>query len=211
MAEQATLAAEKREVKGTSSAKKLRREGVVPAVVYGSKQRPYPIQVKENAFAEVFRTHSSANFLLNLEIAGANEKTKLAFVQEIQRNPLTGGFVHIDFRAVQEDEIITAVVPVVLEGDCVGVKAGGLLEHLLHSLEIHCHPGDLPEKIVHDVTEVGLAETVKVSQLKLPKGVTTKMDGDVLVGLVAKSRASISAAAAAPAVEKPKAKPAAKK
>ncbi len=206
MAEQATLSAEKREVNGTSASKKLRRQGVVPAVVYGSKQRPYPIQVKENAFAEVFRTHSSANFLLNLEIAGATEKTKLAFVQEIQRNPLTGGFVHIDFRAVLEDEIITAIVPVVLEGDCTGVKAGGLLEHLLHSLEIHCKPGDLPEKIVHDVSEVGLAETVKVSHLKLPKGVTTKMDGEVLVALVAKSRASVSAAAAAPA-EKAKPKP----
>ena len=192
MANQTTLAAQKREVNGTSASKRLRREGVVPAVVYGSQQRAYMIQVKENIFSDVFRKQSSENFLVNLEIEGADEKSKLAFVQDIQRNPLTGGFVHVDFRAVQDDEIISATVPVVLEGESEGVKEGGLLEHLLHSLEIQCKPADLPEGISHNVSDVGLGESVKVGELNFPEGVTTKMDDDVLVLLVAKSRAAVS-------------------
>ncbi len=195
MAEQATIPAVKRDEKGTSTSRRLRREGIVPAVVYGSKQRAYMIQVKEAVFAEVFRRQTSDNFLVNLQIEGANEKNKLAFVQDVQRDPLTGLFVHIDFRAVQDDEVIAATVPIVLIGESEGVKSGGLLEHLLHSLEIHCTPAHLPEIIEHDVTHLGVGESVKVGALKFPEGVTTKMDSEVLVALVAKSRATISAAA----------------
>lgn len=193
MAEQTTLAAEKREVNGTSASKRLRRDGIVPAVVYGSKQNAYTIQVKEDKFAKIYRQQSSENFLVNLEIDGAAEKSKLAFVQDVQRNPMTGGFIHVDFRAVLEDEIITANVPIILEGECEGVKGGGLLEQLLHSLDVQCKPRDLPESIVHDITGVDVGESVKVGELSFPNGVTSKMDSEVLVLLVAKSRASISA------------------
>ena len=195
MAEQATLPAEKRDLNGTSNSKRLRRKGIVPAVVYGSKQKAYTIQVSEATFSAVFRKQSSENFLVNLEIDGADEKSKLAFVQDIQRNPLTGGFVHVDFRAVQNDEIITASVPITLEGESEGVKAGGLLEQLLHSIEVQCKPADLPERINFDVTDIGLGESTKVGELTFPDGVITKMDSDVLVLLVAKSRASVSASA----------------
>jgi len=206
MAAKVTLKAEKRTDGGRASAKKLRKQGIVPAVVYGSKQANYMIQVNENRFAEVFRKQTSANFLVNLEIEGAKEKTKLAFVQDVQRNPLNGGFVHVDFRAVQEDEFVTATVPVMLEGECDGVKAGGLLEHLLHTLEVHCKPSDLPERIVYNISHVGVGESVKVGQLNLPSGVTTKMDKDVLVLLVAKSRALVSATAATTAAPEAKKK-----
>ena len=192
MAKQATLPAQKRDASGTSVSKRLRREGIVPAVVYGSKQRAYMIQVEEKLVSDVFRQQSSESFLVNLEIEGAEEKSKLAFVQDVQRNPLTGGFVHVDFRAVQDDEIVHATVPVTLTGDPEGVKAGGLLEHLLHSLEIHCQPADLPERIEHDVSELDIGESVKVGELNFPEGVSTKMDSDVLVALVAKSRAAVS-------------------
>ncbi|MEO0416311.1 MAG: 50S ribosomal protein L25 [Verrucomicrobiota bacterium] len=196
MAEQSTLQAEKRELKGSSSSRRLRREGKVPAVVYGSKQREYMIQVDSQEFFRVYRDQSSSNFLLNLEIDGAQEKTKLAFVQDIQRDPLSGGFIHIDFRAVQDDEIITASVPITLEGEPAGVKAGGLLEQMVKSLEIHCKPADLPERITHDISEVNVGEVVKISDLQFPEGVSAKLDGEVLVALINKSRASIAAAAA---------------
>ena len=95
MAEQATLPAEKREVNGTSASKRLRRGGIVPAVVYGSKQRAYMIQVKENIFAEIFRKQSSANFLVNLEIDGDDEKSKLAFVQDIHKTIIQNQQKHL--------------------------------------------------------------------------------------------------------------------
>lgn len=197
MATQETIKAEKREGVGTAAAKRLRHTGVVPAVVYGGKQREYPIQLDAKTFGDVLRRQASHNFLVNLEIDGANEKTKLAIVQDIQRNPLNGALVHVDFRAVSENDVIHATVPIELHGEPVGVKAGGLLEQLVHEIEVQCRPGDLPETLVNDVENLSLGQGLKVGDLNLPKGVTVKLDGEVLVAIVNQTRASVSAKAGA--------------
>lgn len=188
MANQETLQAEKRDVKGTTASKRLRRAGTVPAIVYGSKQDNYAIQVNEKEFFDILRRQSSASFLVNLEIAGAKEKHKLAFVQDIQKNALTGKLVHVDFRAVSEKENIHAVIPITLEGEAIGMKEGGLLEHLLHSLEIECLPADLPERVTCNVEALEIGDSVKVGDITFPEGVTPKLDAQVLVALVAKQR-----------------------
>ncbi len=188
MANQETLQAVKRDVKGTTASKRLRREGTVPAIVYGSKQDNYAIQVNEKEFFDILKRQSSASFLVNLEIAGAKEKNKLAFVQDIQRNALSGNLIHVDFRAVSEKENIHAVIPVSLEGESVGVKEGGLLEHLLHSLEIECLPADLPERVTCNVEDLKIGDSVKVGDIEFPDGVSAKLDDQVLVALVAKQR-----------------------
>ncbi|MEM9282195.1 MAG: 50S ribosomal protein L25 [Verrucomicrobiota bacterium] len=193
MAKQETLQAEKREVKGTTASKRLRRDGIVPAVIYGSSQREYMIQLDSKAFFDIARKQSSQNFIVNLEIEGAKEKTKLAIVQDIQRDPLTGNLIHVDFRAVSEDETIHATVPISLHGEPAGVKSGGLLEQLLREIEVYCRPNDLPEVIENDVAGLEIGDSLKVSELNLPDGVTTKMDGEVLVALVAQTRAAASA------------------
>ncbi|NNE93823.1 MAG: 50S ribosomal protein L25 [Verrucomicrobiales bacterium] len=192
MAKQETLQAEKREVSGTSAAKRLRRDGIVPAVVYGSQQREYSIQVNTKAFTDVFKRQSSSNFLVNLEISGADEASKLAMVQDIQQNPLSGEVIHIDFHAVREDETVHANIPVELVGDSAGVKAGGLLDHLLHSIEIHCRPADLPDRVTYDVTELEIGESVHVSDLEFPEDVSTHVDDDVVVAICISSRATVS-------------------
>lgn len=197
MAKEITLSAEKREVKGTTASKRLRRTGVVPAVIYGSSQREYMIQLDSKKFSDVVREQSSQNFLVNLEIEGAQEKTKLAIVQDIQRDPLTGSLIHVDFRAVGENESIHAVVPIHLTGEPIGVKSGGLLEQLLHEIEVYCRPSDLPKEISNSVIHLEVGSSLKVSDLQLPEGVTIKMNGDVLVALVAQTRASVSAGASA--------------
>lgn len=188
MAKQETLQAEKRDVKGTTASKRLRRAGVVPAVIYGDKSEAL-IQLDGKSFTDLARKHS-ANFLVNIEISG--DKSKLAIVQDIQRNPLNGTLIHVDFRAVTENDTIHAVVPIELHGEPIGVKAGGLLEQLVHEIEIHCRPSDLPEKIINDVDSIELGQTLKVADLNLPKGVTVKMDGEVLVAIVNQTRASVS-------------------
>jgi large subunit ribosomal protein L25 len=192
MAKQETLQAEKRDVKGTTASKRLRRTGVVPAVIYGSNQREYMIQLDSKAFFDLARKQASHNFLVNIEIAGANEKSKLAIVQDIQRDPLNGSLIHVDFRAVSETDTIHASVPIELRGEPVGVKTGGLLEQLVHEIEVSCSPSNLPEAIVNDVESLKLGQSLKVSQLNLPKGVTVKLDGEVLVAIITQTRASIS-------------------
>ncbi|MDH4410675.1 MAG: 50S ribosomal protein L25 [Verrucomicrobiales bacterium] len=188
MAKQETLQADKRDVKGTTASKRLRRSGVVPAVIYGDKSEAL-IQLDGKSFTDLARKHS-ANFLVNIEISG--DKSKLAIVQDIQRNPLNGSLIHVDFRAVTENDTIHAVVPIELHGEPVGVKAGGLLEQLVHEIEIQCRPSDLPEKIINDVEGIELGHTLKVADLNLPQGVTVKMDGEVLVAIVNQTRASVS-------------------
>lgn len=192
MAKQETLKADKREVKGTTASKRLRRSGIVPGVIYGSSQREYMIQLDSKAFFDLAKKQGSQNFIVNIEIDGADEKTKLAIVQDIQRDPLTGQLIHVDFRAVSENETIHAVVPVHLVGEPAGVKSGGILEHLIHEIEVHCSANTLPDAIENDVTGLELGESLRVSDLNLPEGVITKMDGDVLVGLVTQTRAAAS-------------------
>lgn len=192
MAKQETLQADKRDVKGTTASKRLRRSGVVPAVIYGSNQREYTIQLDSKSFFDLARKQTSHNFLVNLEIAGANEKTKLVIVQDIQRDPLNGSLIHVDFRAVSEGDTIHAVVPIELVGEAIGVKSGGLLEQLVHEIEIFCRPSDLPDSIVNHVEALQLGAALKVSELNLPKGVSVKMDGEVLVAIVTQTRASVS-------------------
>lgn len=192
MANQETLAAEKREVQGTTASKRLRREGIVPGVIYGSSQREYMIQMNSKNFFDLAKKQSSQNFLVNLEIEGAEEKTKLAIVQDIQRDPLTGGLLHVDFRAVSENETINASLPIELQGEPAGVKSGGLLEQMIHSIEVFCRPGDLPEAIENNVEGLQLGETLKIADLNLPDGVEVKMDGEVLVAIVTQTRAAAS-------------------
>lgn len=196
MAKQETLQAEKREVKGTTASKRLRRSGTVPAVVYGSADAQANIQLNAKAFSDLAKAQSSQNFLVNLQIEGSGNQGQLAIVQDIQKDALTGNLIHVDFRAVSESDTVHATVPIVLSGEPVGVKAGGLLEQLIHEIEITCRPSALPEGIFNDVTELGVGDTLKVADLNLPEGVAVKLGGDVLVAVLAQTRASISAGAA---------------
>ncbi|NOY00943.1 MAG: 50S ribosomal protein L25 [Verrucomicrobia bacterium] len=190
MASHETLQATKREQSGTGVAKKLRREGIIPAIIYGADQDNYAIQLKSNDFRDLLKKSTSDNFLVNLEIEGAKEKTKLAMVQEVQIRALTGDIFHVDFHAVKEDQILSAQLPIELTGEPEGVKSGGILDHQLRSIEVHCRPADLPEKIEIDVTHIGLDESVHVSDLKFPEGVETPMDGGVVVAMVAAPKVS---------------------
>ncbi len=193
MAKHETLKAEKREAKGTTASKRLRREGVVPAVIYGSSQREYMIQMDSKSFFDIAKKQASHNFLVDLQIEGAQEKSKLAIVQDIQRDPLNGSLIHVDFRAVSENESISATVPIHLLGEAEGVKNGGILEQLLHEIEVSCRPNDLPESIENHVEELKLGDSLKVGELNLPDGVTVRMDAEVLVANVAQPRLATAA------------------
>lgn len=192
MATSETLQAEKRDVKGTTASKRLRRNGILPGVIYGSSQREYMIQLDSKVFQDIVKKQASQNFIVTLEIDGADEKTKQAIVQDVQRDPLTGELVHVDFRAVSENETIHAVVPITLTGEAAGVKSGGILEQLLHEIEVHCRPADLPDSVTNDISELKVGDSLRVSDLNFPEGVTTKMGGDVLAALVTQTRASVS-------------------
>ena len=192
MSDQITLKADKRDSAGTQVAKKLRRAGIVPGVVYGGRQDSYPIQVNAIEFRDILRKSASENILVNLEIAGAKEKSKLALIQQVQHDPLTGAFLHVDFNAVRDDQVIHATVPIELHGEPIGVKHGGLLDHQLHSMEVECLPADLPERLVFDVAELDVGKALHVGEVEYPKGVAPSLHEGVVIAIVSETRAAKS-------------------
>lgn len=195
---------EPRERSGTGAVKRLRKAGTIPAVIYGRKVAASNLKLDAKTFSRILKESASDNILVNLKIAGQTGD-QLALVQEVQHDYLRGGILHVDFHAVAADENIHAGVPVILSGIEAAEKKGGMLEHILHDLQIHCLPKDLPESLHFDVSVLEVGGSVHVRDLVLPEGVKTRMDGDVVVALlkeptVAEEPAPAAAApAAAPA------------
>ncbi len=177
MAKQVKLKAENRTAVGRSAARKLKAQGAIPAVVYGGKDKPQPLQVSARDVNAMLSHASGENILVELEIAGGN---RLALVQEIQHAPLGGKVLHIDFHAVSMDQKIHADVPLEPSGIANGVKNfGGLLEQSLRSLSIECLPRDLPDRITVDISALNIGDAIHVRDITLPSGVTAKTHAEL--------------------------------
>src|SRR5437763_4395417 len=149
MAKQVKIKAEPRTEVGRSAARKLKARGVIPAVVYGGRDKPQPLQVSAREVNIMLSHASGENILVDLEIDG---QTRTALVQEVQHAPLGNNVLHIDFHAVSMDETLEAEEPLEAVGTANGVKNfGGLLEQSLRNLTVGCLPRDLPDRINVDV------------------------------------------------------------
>jgi ribosomal protein L25, Ctc-form len=180
MAKQVKLAAERRQETGRAAVRKLKARGVVPAVVYGGKNKPEPLQVSRRDINVILSHASGENILVELEIDG--QAGRMAMLQEVQHSPVGGDVVHIDFHAVSMDEAIEADVPLEPTGTANGVKNfGGLLEQSLRALRVECLPRDLPDVITVDVSELNIGDSIHVRDIKLPDGVTATVQPDLTV------------------------------
>jgi large subunit ribosomal protein L25 len=190
MAQQAKLTVQARTQVGRNAIKKVRKEGLIPGVIYGVGQEPINLEVNGRQLSTVLAHASSENILLELEIVdGDNKRNSLAMIQEVQHHPIQRQILHVDFHAVSATEKITAEVPIETIGEPVGVKTnGGLLEHNLRELEVECLPGDLPERIEVDVTNLDISQSIHVKDLKLPPGVEAVTDPDLTVVAVSAPR-----------------------
>ena len=181
MAKQVKLAVERRDAIGRAAVRKLKARGVVPAVVYGGKEKPEPLQVLRRDVTVMLSHASGENILVELEIAGENA-TRTALVQEVQHSPVGGDVLHIDFHAVSMDEKIEADVPLEPVGTANGVKNfGGLLEQSLRALTVSYLPRDLPDKITVDVSNLNIGDSIHVRDIKLPNGVAAKVQPELTV------------------------------
>ena len=179
MAKQVKLKAEPRSTVGRSAVRKLRARGFIPAVIYGGDDKPQPLQVSARDINAMMSQASGENVLVELEI-GDNSQSRTALVQEIQHSPVGGQIRHVDFHAVSMDQMIQAEVPLEPVGTSVGVKTfGGLLEQSLRSLAIECLPGDLPDRITVDVSQLNIGDSIHVREIQLPQGVTPKVQLDL--------------------------------
>jgi large subunit ribosomal protein L25 len=201
MAKQVKLKAEPRAEVGRVGVRKLRARGLIPAVIYGGNDKPQPLQVAARDINAMMSQASGENVLVELEIGDAHSRT--ALVQEVQHSPVGGEIRHLDFHAISMDQMIEAEVPLEPIGTAVGVKTfGGLLEQSLRALAIECLPGDLPDRITVDVSQLNIGDSVHVRDIQLPPGVTPKVQVDltvfsVLAPVVEEERAPTEAEAAA--------------
>jgi large subunit ribosomal protein L25 len=179
MAKQVKLKAEPRTEVGRSAARKLKARGIVPAVVYGGKDKPKPLQLSERDINAMLSHASGENILVELEIAG-EKLSRTALLQEVQHSPVGGDVLHVDFHAVSMDEMIEADVPLEGVGVPNGVKNfGGLLDQNLRALSIQCLPRDLPDKITVDVTALNIGDSIHVRDIQLPSGVRATVQHDL--------------------------------
>ena len=185
MAKQVKLKAELRTETGRSAARRLKARGVIPAVVYGGKEKSQPLQVSERDINAMLSHASGENILVELEIAG--QKTpRPALLQEVQHSPVGGDILHVDFHAISMDEKITADVPLETLGIAIGVKnAGGLLDQNIRTLTVECLPKDLPDRITVDVSALNIGDSIHVRDIKLPNGVVAKVPADLTAFSVA--------------------------
>ena len=163
---EATLQAEKRDGRGKNEARRLRAAGKIPAVVYGTeKEKATEIAVDPRVLLRILHSQSGVNTLIGLEGAGVAAGGKV-LVKEYQLDPIDHRLLHADFYAVAMDKAIEVTVPIVIKGEPKGVKQqGGIVDFVNREIELECLPGDIPEHIDVDITELMLHQGVRVRDL----------------------------------------------
>lgn len=159
----------KREETGKRHGRALRRDGVIPAVVYGADGPPVPVKVAEKDFRALLRA-GAAQAIIDLKIEGADEET-LAIVKEIQYDALGDDIQHVDFLRVTAGKPIQVTVPITATGRSEGEKEGGIVEHLTREVRIECLPQDIPENVTFDISSTGLGDSMHLRDVTPPKGV----------------------------------------
>ncbi len=179
MAKHISLQAEPRANPGTTGSKALRKAGKVPAVIYGRHFAPQTLQLDAHTLALKLKG-GIEHALVDLEIVGGAQT--LALIQAIQHHPVKRHIVHIDFHALKEDELMHTTVPIVGQGEPLGVKnGGGRLEQIIRNLEVSCLPKDLPESLIVDVSGLNQGDYIHVNELTLPAGVTSLSHAESVV------------------------------
>ena len=183
MAEANVLPAEQRTERGSRPAGRLRRAGKVPAVVYGLESETLAVSVPARELAHILA--GGANTLITLKF---DDGEALTLARQVQRNPIRGDYIHVDFVRVSIDVAVAAEVPLHLVGESVGVLDGGIMEQLVFSLSIEAKPQDIPTEIEHDVSTLAIGDQLRVEELALPAGVATTLEPDALVAQVVMPR-----------------------
>jgi large subunit ribosomal protein L25 len=203
---EATLQAEKREGRGKNEARRLRASGRIPAVVYGAqKNTAVEIAVDPKVLLRILHSESGVNTLIGLQ--GVDLAGGKVLVKEYQLDPIDHKLLHADFYAVAMDKSITVTVPIVLKGEPKGVKQqGGIVDFVNRELELECLPGDIPEHIDVDVSELMMHQGIRVRDLQADAKWKAISDPDTMIVHVVAVKAeeaapaeATAAAAAAPA------------
>jgi len=179
--EQIDLKAQIRKTVGNGPARTLRREGKVPAVLYGPKAETVLLSIESKDFEQILKEASVGSVLLNLQIQNGETSTRSAMIKELQTHPVSGSFLHVDFYEIDMQKKITAKVQVVAKGHSVGVEIGGLLQYVRREIEVLCLPTAIPEAIEVDITDLDIGDSIHVEDISLSGDVEIPADTNFTV------------------------------
>ncbi len=173
------LEAEAGRPSGSSSARRLRHDGRIPAVVYGPGVDPIPVSVVARELRAALSTDAGLNAVLSLQVEG---KKFLTMARELQRHPVRGSVTHVDFQVVDPNREVTAEVTITLTGEALELhRADGVLEQQMFSLTIKSRPADIPAHLEVDISDLVIGSAVRVSDITLPANVITEVDPESIV------------------------------
>jgi large subunit ribosomal protein L25 len=172
------LAAENRSDAGKGAARRLRASGRVPAVLYGHGTKPQHLSVDARQFGQALRTDAGVNVLISLEVG---RDQHLALAKEIQRHPVKGNLIHVDFIQVRRGEKVHVQVPVHLVGEAPGAREGGILDQDLYQLNVEAEVTAVPEAVEADVSGLAIGDVLRVADLKAPDGAVILDDPEASV------------------------------
>lgn len=184
-----SLAANERELIKTTGSKKLRNSGRLPGILYGSGD-PTNIELESIQFEKAIKSTEAKNFLVELDLNGSKS---MALVQALQRHPISRLCIHVDFRRLSEDSIISAKIPLHTTGTPEGVKVGGILQTMSHNLTLRGKALDIPERIEIDTSHLKVGEGLLLDEVTLPEGVTAVGNPKSRIVAVAASRITAKA------------------
>ncbi|HAA83345.1 MAG: 50S ribosomal protein L25 [Thermodesulfobacterium sp. 37_54] len=183
---QVNLSVVKREKTGKECAKKLRKQGLIPAIVYGHNFDPVPISVKANELESILHKYKGETLLFNLEVQNGETQRIQAILKDYQLHPVTDKIIHLDFVAIKEGETVSIDVPLEFVGRPVGLTKGGVIEIFMHDLTVECLPSNIPDKIQVDISNLDLGDVLHVKDIKVPEGVKVLDDPeDTVITIVA--------------------------
>ena len=181
--EEQVMELQMRESRGKGGARTVRRQGRLPAVVYGAHKDPVAVSADPRSVETVLKSEHGHNVILTLKIPG--QGSVQAMIRDWQVDPVRGELLHVDFLRVAMGEKIRVKVAVHFVGDPVGVRTeGGLMEVILREVEVECLPGDIPEEFKVDVASLGLNQSVRVDDLKMDKVRILSDENQVLVHVI---------------------------
>ncbi len=195
------LIARKRSEKGSACARRLRRSGTLPGVLYGVDAEPVPVGLEAHALEQMLHHHASEALLVEIDMEG--EGTLSVLIKDVQRHPVTNGLMHVDLQRVSVNQPIHAEIPVELKGEAEGVKIGGTLEHVMHAVSVVCLPTDLVEVIEVDVSALQIGDVLHASDIKVSDKVKLLVNADVIVAAISGPKTEQSADSATESDENP--------
>ena len=167
--------------RGNGAARVLRRNGQIPAVLYGPGKEPVMLSVSTNALEQVLKKSKAGEILVNLTIQNGDTTQRTAMIREMQTDPLSRKFLHVDFYEIALDRKLRVGVPIVAKGRSKGVELGGILQIVRREIELLCLPLDIPDSIELDITDLDIGDAIHVMDIPLKAGLELPDDTNFTV------------------------------